>query len=38
MQNDKLWWDMIYLDSDIGYEGAREITDEISQILKQAVS
>ncbi len=37
LHDDELWWDMIYLDSDMNQEGAQRIANEINQILEQAV-
>jgi hypothetical protein len=38
MHDDELWWDMIYLDSDMDHEGAQQIANDVSRILEQAVS
>jgi NRPS condensation-like uncharacterized protein len=38
LYRDELWWDMLYLDSDMGPEKAQRIVDEIRSILDQAVS
>lgn len=37
LHDDELWWDMIYLDSDMDHEGAQQIAAEMSSMLDQAV-
>lgn len=37
LNEDELWWDMIYLDSDMDYEGAKMISKGIERILDQAL-
>lgn len=38
LYNGELWWDMLYLDSDMDKERAQVISDEIETIIHQAIS
>jgi hypothetical protein len=35
--NDELWWDMLYMDTDLDQAGAQRIADEIHKILEEGV-
>ncbi len=37
LNEDELWWDMLYLDSDMDHEGAKLISNGIEMILDQAL-
>ena len=38
LYDDELWWDMIYLDSDMDHDGAEQIANEVGYILERSVS